>query len=594
MHLPIGYFLCNGTYRIERVLGQGGFGITYLAFDMSLQRWVAIKEFFPADFCNRDSSTSHVTVGTQTNVEFISSLKAKFLKEARNIAGLSHPNIIRILAAFEENGTAYYVMDYIEGHSLADIITAHGPLSPDRAVFYITRVGGALEYLHSRNMMHLDVKPANIMLRFHDDTPILIDFGLSKRYDGHGNQTSTTPTGISHGFAPIEQYSDGGISTFSPQTDLYSLAATLYFLATGEVLPAATERYDREIVFPPYFPQGLIPPMCRALELSRRNRHESVRNFLYEISNVPLHAPFYHRSAQAATEAAPIANPDISSSSGYDSIQPPPPNGPQFQPEEASPEYSDEEYEYEGGNKGVNKVVLIVAAVIGIALIGTIVWFATRNSEENNNYPYIDYFDENDTVPVAVEAIAEVVDTLDVDALPAEANVEPGTITEIEIVDVVDRDNRLETGSYNNDDATSLNSQNSTDLWKEAVIKDVVETKPANNEPKQKNDSPVNMAMVEQKPTFPGGDSEMYRWIARNLTYPPAAAEEGVSGTVSVQFIVEKDGSLTGFTIARGKHPALDAEAIRVLKKMPKWNPGRVNGAPVRVTYMLPVRFQLQ
>ena len=115
-----GSFLRNQTYRIEKVLGQGGFGITYLATDMNLDRKVAIKEFFPKDYCDRNETTSHVTLGTRSNTEFVSRLKAKFLKEARNIAKFEHPGIIRIHAAFEENNTAYYIMDYIEGHSLSE------------------------------------------------------------------------------------------------------------------------------------------------------------------------------------------------------------------------------------------------------------------------------------------------------------------------------------------------------------------------------------------------------------------------------------------------------------------------------------------
>ena len=140
---------------------------------------------------------------------FVSRLKAKFLKEARNIAKFDHPCIIRIHAAFEENNTAYYIMDYIEGHSLSEMVKRFGPIPEEKAVSYIKKVGEALEYVHRHHMNHLDVKPANIMVRDSDGKPILIDFGLSKQYDSEGHQTSTTPTGISHGFAPMEQYNDG-------------------------------------------------------------------------------------------------------------------------------------------------------------------------------------------------------------------------------------------------------------------------------------------------------------------------------------------------------------------------------------------------
>lgn len=108
------------------------------------------------------------------------------------------------------------------------------------------------------------------------------------------------------------------------------------------------------------------------------------------------------------------------------------------------------------------------------------------------------------------------------------------------------------------------------------------------------NDEAINLGLVEEKPFFPGGDAEMMKWLSSNINYPPAAAEEGVSGKVTVRFIVEKDGSISNVEVLRGKHPALDAEAVRVIKKMPKWNPGRNNGQPVRVAYMLPVTFRAQ
>lgn len=281
--LAAGTLLHNGTYRIEQVLGQGGFGITYLATDMNLQRLVAIKEFFPKDYCERDETTSHVTLGTKNTTDFVNRLKGKFLKEARNIAKFDHPNIIRIHAAFEENNTAYYVMEYIEGESLSSMVHNNGKIPARSAVGYIAKVGSALDYIHQRKLNHLDVKPANIMVRRSDDTPILIDFGLSKQYDSEGKQTSTTPTGISHGFAPLEQYSDGGVKEFAPQTDIYSLAATLYYLLSGTVPLRAPDRGDEDLTFPKSIPERLVAPISRAMSLGRKGRHADVNDFITDI-----------------------------------------------------------------------------------------------------------------------------------------------------------------------------------------------------------------------------------------------------------------------------------------------------------------------
>ncbi len=279
-----GALLRHETYRIERILGQGGFGITYLATDLNLDRLVAIKEFFPKDYCDRETTTSHVTLGTQSASDFVNRLKAKFLKEARNIAKFDHPGIIKIHAAFEENNTAYYVMDYIEGESLSEMVKRRGPIEESKALEYINKVGKALEYVHSNKINHLDIKPANIMVRRSDDNPILIDFGLSKQYDSSGNQTSTTPTGISHGYAPMEQYNDGGVKEFSPQTDLYSLAATLYYILSGVTPPQATKLIEEDLTFPSTIPTQLIDPISKAMSPGRAKRQETVGGFLGEIN----------------------------------------------------------------------------------------------------------------------------------------------------------------------------------------------------------------------------------------------------------------------------------------------------------------------
>ena len=279
MQLIEGSELQNGKYRIIRVLGQGGFGITYLAENTLLDRKVAIKEFFPKDFCGRDN-TSHLTLGTQNNAETVEKLKARFLKEAKNIAKLDHPGIIKIHDIFEENNTAYYVMDYIEGENLNELVKRQGPLSESKAVEYIRKVGDALEYIHSRNMTHFDVKPANIMVRRNDDQPILIDFGLSKQYDAHGDATSTLMQGVSQGYSPIELYNPGSISSFSPQTDVYSLGATFYYLLTGSVPPSASDLLENGISIPSSISNANSSVIRSAMSVSRSKRPQNMISFV--------------------------------------------------------------------------------------------------------------------------------------------------------------------------------------------------------------------------------------------------------------------------------------------------------------------------
>ena len=259
--------LQSGRYIIEKVLGQGGFGITYLAKHVQLDDHVVIKEFFMKGFHNRDISTSQITVGSEDSVEFVERFRQKFLKEARSIRKLKHPGIIPVSDVFEENGTAYYVMEYATGGSLADK-TKNGALPEAEAVRYIRQVASALEYVHSKSMMHLDVKPANILLD-EDGNAILIDFGLAKQYDTEGQQTSTTPVGISHGYAPMEQYKRGGVSSFSPATDIYSLGATLYKLVTGATPPDASDVMNEGL---PVLSQNISAPVRAAIEKAMQFR----------------------------------------------------------------------------------------------------------------------------------------------------------------------------------------------------------------------------------------------------------------------------------------------------------------------------------
>lgn len=343
--LAPGALLRMGSYRIDKILGQGGFGLTYLATDTALDKKVCIKEFFPKQYCGRQSDTRSVSVGTTSMSDFVDKLKSKFLKEARNIAKFNHPDIIRIHAAFEENNTAYYVMDYIDGQSLSEMVKERGPLPEAEALDYIRHIGSALDYVHSQHINHLDVKPANIMVRRSDNMPILIDFGLSKRYDSRGIETSTTPTGISHGYAPLEQYNKEGVKEFSPQTDLYSLAATLYYLLTGIVPPQAPTLINDKLDFPPGIPARLVAPLTKAMSPTRRDRHNTVAEFIGEID-----CP---EETNVNVEPAPSRQ----------------------QPVKAKPANGGN-----GGSKG--KIIGIVAALLVVAAIAVAAFLAGGNKPE--------------------------------------------------------------------------------------------------------------------------------------------------------------------------------------------------------------------
>ena len=301
-HLSVDTLLQGGKYKIEKVLGQGGFGITYLAKQVMLDREVCIKEFFFKEYCNRES-TGYISASTDGNKEIVERFLSKFIKEARTISRLNHPNIVQILDIFEENGTAYYIMEYIDGCSLEEIANSHGVLSEGEAIGYIKQIANALDYIHQNRINHLDVKPANIMIRKSDNKAILIDFGVSKQYDIQGGQTSTTPVGISHGYAPMEQYNVGGVSTFTPQTDIYSLGATLYRLVTNTTPPPAVEILNDGL---PQLPMTLSSwvknAITNAMQVRKSDRPENISVFLNLLSNSCIMGSYteacYHKNPQ--------------------------------------------------------------------------------------------------------------------------------------------------------------------------------------------------------------------------------------------------------------------------------------------------------
>lgn len=268
-----GASLQEGKYVIIKPLGQGGFGITYLAKHARLNRYVAIKEFFMKGMGSR--SGSNMVITDALNKEMIDRCLKKFISEAQTISSLDNEFILSIHDIFEENNTAYYVMDYIDGMNLHDFVKTHGPLSQEEALSYIHAIGYALSYVHSMQYNHLDVKPANILIRSSDRHPFLIDFGVSKHFDDEGWETTTNLGGVSPGFSPIEQYH--GIHEFSPQSDVYSLAATLYYLLTAKV-PELPGRKQEEM--PTAIHSCIREAVSHAMEVKEENRFSSIKEFL--------------------------------------------------------------------------------------------------------------------------------------------------------------------------------------------------------------------------------------------------------------------------------------------------------------------------
>ena len=248
--LPVGTTLQRGKYTIREVLGQGTFGITYLAKTkltvqgtlgvVDVEASVAVKEFFMSG-CNGRSGMSVTYSGSDgLHDEYM----RKFRHEAEHLSHFRHDNIVRVLEMFEENGTWYYAMEYIDGGSLNDYILRRGRLPADEALSLARQVAGALAYLHGQKALHLDLKPSNIMLR-DNGQPVLIDFGLTKQYASDGRAETSTSIGLgTQGYAPMEQNNYHKGKKFAPTIDIYALGATLYKMLTGSTPPAATDIFN--------------------------------------------------------------------------------------------------------------------------------------------------------------------------------------------------------------------------------------------------------------------------------------------------------------------------------------------------------------
>jgi len=297
MQLAAGTLLKDGEYRIDNFIGQGGFGITYKGTwftevkgplgTITAQLPVALKEFFFEDYCSRNDDTRTISIHSSTGKDLFARFKEKLKKEADILSHLIHPNIVKVLEVFEENNTAYMVMDYIEGESLKEVLTRDKQISVPVAIDYVKQIGSALTTVHNKNILHLDVKPSNIIIAKRDGRPMLIDFGISKRYNTSNGETSTTPLGRSKGYAPIEQYFDKGASEFAPSLDVYALGATLYHTVTGEVPVEANERVINDLK-PPSELNTAVPPylenvLYKAMELKKEKRYQTVAAFTKEL-----------------------------------------------------------------------------------------------------------------------------------------------------------------------------------------------------------------------------------------------------------------------------------------------------------------------
>ncbi|MCQ2289000.1 MAG: serine/threonine protein kinase [Muribaculaceae bacterium] len=258
--LPNGTTLAGDRYRIQRHIASGGFGNTYYAVDTTFDEPVVIKELFIKGICGRQDDTTEVTVTLRENKSTFDAHRDKFRKEARRLRRLSNVHIVGVHDLFDENGTSYYVMDFIDGESLASLIKRRGVMSEAEVRGLLPGMLDALKAVHAHNIWHLDIKPGNILVN-KAGVPMLIDFGASKHVHSNDANSVSMSSGMAYtmGYAPTEQMEQDP-NKFGPWTDLYSLGATLYKLLTNSQIPSPSSIAESGRDALP-FPLGISPQM---------------------------------------------------------------------------------------------------------------------------------------------------------------------------------------------------------------------------------------------------------------------------------------------------------------------------------------------
>ena len=572
-------------YKIMDVLGQGTFGITYKAKvemkgalgRLDSNMYVAVKEFFMKEVNGRENSS--VTSGSTSNGGLFYYYRDKFEREARNLSTLSHPNIVKVLEAFHANGTTYYSMEYIDGISLDKKIaqSPQGRMPLTEAIETLKQIGAAIAFMHSRNMLHLDVKPGNVMMR-KDGTAVLIDFGLSKQYTSDGEPESSTKVGAgTPGYAPIEQASYHEGKGFPTMMDVYALGGTLFKMLTGQRPPEASEilneGFPTDSLRQLFIPDNIVNSISKAMAPLKKDRWQTVDEFVKHLDEHGEHTIYEDTSSESArSESTTFDDRKFSHK-----LQDDPIDAGQSSHRYASDHSADFEDNDEDQTESWftrNKVVYTVAVLLIALVVGLYVTNSRTDKEPQT---------------AATEQPTQLADSI------AASQEEAGETPDGKVADNNEtRSDGKPTNGNNNDGHTSpsqASSRPNKTTQNGQNAPEPVRSKPLYN-PQPVNKNSV-YDVVEQMPSFPGGISGLRTYLNQNIRYPAEAQENCVQGRVVVSFVVEKDGHISDVTVLRSVDPSLDKEAVRVIRNMPRWTPGKQGGEPVRVRYNVPVSFRL-
>ena len=360
--LRVGTIL-HGTYKIESYLSSGGFGNTYLAKNIEFDETYAIKEFFVKGVCQRDGNSTTISVSNADNINSFEQQREKFKKEARRLRSIGNPHIVKVYDLFEENGTAYYVMDYVDGENLsARLKRTNAPLAESEVRNYLNQILDGLEAIHNEGMFHLDIKPANIMVDSHNVVK-LIDFGASKQQSTVGGATMSTGISYTNGYAPSEQMAQS-YDKFGPWTDFYALGATVYKLLTNQDPPSVSdlsedETEDKHLALPmPNVSEEMKKLVVWMMQVNRLKRPKNVGE-IRRILQQPSVATSNNEETKAFSPYQSYVNPvnDDEETVWAGKIETAETNGDKLEPEE---EYLDDD----SSSKNRNIIIILVIAVV--------------------------------------------------------------------------------------------------------------------------------------------------------------------------------------------------------------------------------------
>lgn len=360
--LQVGTIL-HGTYKIESYLSSGGFGNTYLAKNIEFDETYAIKEFFVKGVCQRDGNSTTISVSNADNINSFEQQREKFKKEARRLRSIGNPHIVKVYDLFEENGTAYYVMDYVDGENLsARLKRTNAPLAESEVRNYLNQILDGLEAIHNEGMFHLDIKPANIMVDSHNVVK-LIDFGASKQQSTVGGATMSTGISYTNGYAPSEQMAQS-YDKFGPWTDFYALGATVYKLLTNQDPPSVSdlsedETEDKHLALPmPNVSEEMKKLVVWMMQVNRLKRPKNVGE-IRRILQQPSVATSNNEETKAFSPYQSYVNPvnDDEETVWAGKIETAETNGDKLEPEE---EYLDDD----SSSKNRNIIIILVIAVV--------------------------------------------------------------------------------------------------------------------------------------------------------------------------------------------------------------------------------------